>query len=340
MIRRFVTVIGTACLAATMLQADFSYKETSTVTGGTMLSLMKVAGVFSKSANEPKAATVAVKGDRMVRRSEDDATVIDLNAQTITNINFQKKNYSVMTFEQMKQALEAAQQKAGKSGAKMEFKVSVDNTGKTQQIAGLEAKEMILKMEMQAADNKGNSGSMMITEDMWIASGVAGYAEVRDFYNRMAAKLDWTPSGNMFMSNPDVSKGMASAAKEMAKLEGVPVLQIITMGAPGQPGAPAPSAAPAAAPAPQEQPQAQQPAAGGSLGGALGRLGGLGGLGRKSAPKQESAPSASSAAPTAPGALIEMKTEMSAFSTASVDDAQFQPPAGFKKVDADLKNMK
>ena len=46
---------------------------------------------------------------------------------------------------------------AGKSGAKMEFKVSVDNTGKTQQIAGLETKEMILKMEM-GAGHGGPSG--------------------------------------------------------------------------------------------------------------------------------------------------------------------------------------
>jgi hypothetical protein len=68
-------------------------------------------------------------------------------------------------------------------------------------------------------------------------------------------------------------------------------------------------------------------------------LGGLGGLGRKAAPKTEPAPAASSATPSAPGSLIEMKTEMSAFSTASVDDSQFQPPAGFKKVDADLKKM-
>ncbi len=337
MIRRFVIVSGTACLAISMLQADFSYKETSAVTGGSMLSIMKVAGVFSKSATEPKTALVAVKGDKMVHRSDNDATIIDLGAQTITNVDFQKKTYSVMTFDQMKQALEAAQQKAGGSGTKMEFKVSVDSTGKTQQIAGLDSKEMILKMEMQATDSKGSSGGMTITEDMWVASGVAGYGEIRDFYRRMAEKLSWTPSGNMFMSNPDVAKGMASAAKEMAKLDGVPVLQIITMGAPGQPG----GATPAEAAPAQEQPQAQPPSASGALGGALGRLGGFGGLGRKSAPKKEEpAPAAQSRPSAAPGTLIEMKTELSGFSTASVDDSQFQPPAGFKKIDPDLKRLR
>jgi hypothetical protein len=37
-------------LALCPLPADFSYRETSTITGVLMASLMKVAGVFSKQA--------------------------------------------------------------------------------------------------------------------------------------------------------------------------------------------------------------------------------------------------------------------------------------------------
>ena len=51
-------------------------------------SMMKVAGVFSKQAREPIQSTVSVKGDRMVHRTQNRASVIDLSNETITTIDF------------------------------------------------------------------------------------------------------------------------------------------------------------------------------------------------------------------------------------------------------------
>jgi hypothetical protein len=346
MIRRTLSVLIAMTAAVTMLYADFSYQQTTTITGGMMASMMKVVGVFSKSAREPVRVTVALKGDKMAHRSANDSTVIDLNAQTITHIDFQKKTYSVMTFDEMKQALDQMAkrmetqketqkekqketQKEKEGGPQTEFKVSVNSTGNTRQIAGYEAKEAILKMEMQATDEKsGQQGSMTITSDMWLVPGVAGYDQIRDFYRRMAEKIDWTPAGNMFMSQPGVAKGMAGLSKEMAKLDGVPVLQIMTMGLAGQPGA---DASGGQASAPQQQ-QAERP----SLAGALGGLGGRFGLGKKKSEPKQDAPPAQAENSGAPGSLLETKTEMTDFSTNPVDDSQFAVPAGFKKVDSDL----
>ena len=47
----------------------------------------------------------------MVHRSANAASVIDLGNGTITTIDFQKKQYSVMTFEEMKQMMEQLAQK-------------------------------------------------------------------------------------------------------------------------------------------------------------------------------------------------------------------------------------
>ena len=81
------------------------------------------------------------------------------------------------------------------------------------------------------------------------------------------------------MAQPNVSEGMAGMYKEMAKLDGVPVLQIMSMGGAGQPGQTGDAAA---APAPQQQaPPQERPSIGGALGGALGGRLGLGGLGRE-----------------------------------------------------------
>jgi hypothetical protein len=340
-------------LPAGSLLADFSFEQTSRITGGMMAGMMKVAGVFSKSAREPMRTTVAVKGDRMVHWSPTQATVMDLAKETITNIDFQKKQYSVMTFAEMAQVMEQAARKmqdARKEGqGEVQFKVSVDNTGQTKQIAGFEARQMIMKMIMEGTDQKsGEKGSLAITTDLWIAPRVTGYEEIAEFHKRMAQKLTWTPNaGALMMGRSDMAKGMAEVYKEAAKLDGTPVLQIVRMGAEGQPGQ-AGAAGSTPPPAQQEQQQAERPSVGGALGGALGgRLGRFGGLGRrkKEEPKQEQAQQPPQQAPAgqradASGALLEMTTEMSNFSAAAVDDSKFDVPSGFKQVESGLKKMR
>ncbi|HTS62981.1 MAG TPA: hypothetical protein VMH28_13220 [Candidatus Acidoferrales bacterium] len=331
MLRRVVTAGSIMLVAAATLPADFTYQETSTITGGMVASMMKVAGVFSKQAREPIQSTISVKGDRMVHRSQTHASVIDLASQTITSIDFQKKTYSVMTFEEMKQALANMQQRMKQSDqGQMNFKVEANATGKTKQVGSLDCKEMILKMTMEGTDQQsGQKGAMVITTDMWIAPAAPGYQEVREFHRRLAEKLAWAPGGNMFMSNPDAAKGMAEVYKEVAKLDGVPVEQFISMGGEGQPGA-----------APQQGQQPQQQADKPSIGNVLG---GRFGLGKKKSSSTDTPPPSDSNAQNAQsgaGSLLQMTTELSSFSNASVDDAQFAVPAGFKKVEPDMKRVR
>jgi len=335
--KKLAIIAGAAALAASPLLADFSYQETSTITGGAIMGMLKVVGVFSKQAREPIVSTISIKGDRMMHKSNTHASIIDLNSQTITTIDFQKKQYSVMTFDEMKQMLEQMQQKMKEKNsdkAEVKFKVSANSTGKTKQASGFDAKELIMKMEMEGTDKEsGQKGAMNITSDMWIAQGVPGYQEVRKFHQRMAEKLNWTPGGNMFMQNPQVVEGMAEVYKEMSKLDGVPVEQFITMGGTGQPGE--------AGAQPQQQQQSQEkPSLGGALGGALG---GHFGLGRKKsssdAPQQQQQQQDSSNAGQGAGTLLEMRTVMDSFNSNPVSDSLFEIPAGFKKVEPDTRRM-
>src|SRR6185369_15640176 len=112
-----IKVAAITVAVAIPLFADFSYQETTKITGGALMSAMKVAGVFSKQArqaNEPIQSTVAIKGDRMVHRSSLHTTIIDLAGQTITTIDPQKKTYSVMTFAEMKQMMQQMSEKMSK----------------------------------------------------------------------------------------------------------------------------------------------------------------------------------------------------------------------------------
>jgi hypothetical protein len=340
MVRKSVTVAGVLALSAGAAFADFSYQETSTITGGAIAGMLKVVGVFSKTAREPIKSTIAVKGDRMMHRSANHASIIDLNAQTITSVDLDKKTYSVMTFEEMKKALDDMAQKMKQKDAQgqMNFKVSANATGASKQIDGMDAKEMIVKMTMEGTDQKtGQTGGMDITMDMWLAPGVAGYKEVRDFYRRMAEKISWAPGGNMFMARPDIAKGMGEAYKEMSKLDGIPVYQVMIMGAAGQPvntgGAPPPDAQP------QQQQQQEKPSIGGALGGALG---GRFGLGRKKKTDQQDSGNAPppQQGSANPGSLLEMTIQLSGFSSAPVSDSDFAVPAGFKQVEPDIRRAR
>jgi hypothetical protein len=137
----------------------------------------------------------------------------------------------------------------------------------------------------------------------------------------------------MFMGRPDVAQGMAEVYKESAKLDGMPVFQTTTMGGEGTVPADGSSQQPAAQ---QQQPPADKPSVGGALGSALG---GKFGLGRKK-PQQDTqaqAPPPSSGSSSAAGVLLEMTTEMNDFSSNAVDPSQFEVPAGFKKVESEMK---
>lgn len=329
-----------------MLLADFSYEQTSKITGGAMASVMKLAGAFSRQAREPMRSTVAVKGNRMLNGSDARAQIIDLDKETITTVDFQKKTWSVMTFAEMTQMLENLSKKMKEEQkGQLQFKVSANATGQTRQISGVEAKEMLMKLVMEGTDQQsGQKGAMVITTDMWMAPKASGYEEVTDFYRRMAEKLAWTPGTNVFgMGNPDVAKGMAEVYKEMAKLDGMPVLQEIRMTGEGQPAGQAPAGGqPQAQPQPQAEPQEQPPASissalGSALGGRFGRFGKK----KKDASQTSTETSAPPpAASGAPGSLLEMTTELSGFSSAPVDASRFAVPAGFKQVESEMGRMR
>ena len=349
------------CIAAPYLHADFSYEQTTKITGGAMVSAMKFAGAFSKDARkamDPVKSTTSIKGNRMLHRTADSASIIDLDKETITQINYAKKTYSVATFAQIKQAMDDMSQKVREQKPKgenaspgeqvdMHFDVKVNDTGQTKLINGNDAHQMIMTITMQGADAKsGTKGGIDVTTDMWIAPQVAGYQEVRDFYRRMSEKLEWTPGANpIMMSRPDMARAMAQLYKEGSKLNGMPVYETIKMGGKmeGPPGASASQSQSQASPNSSGHDSAPAPASvSGALGAALGGRLGLGGFGHKK--KQAPADSDTSASPassntgstprsnSASGSLMEMTTEVMSYSSAPADPSGFEIPSGFMQV--------
>ena len=361
---------------ASLCFADFQYQQTTRITGGTMLSMMKMMGRFSKGVRqglEPITQKVALKGNRMAHIDKDTVEIIDLDKETFTHIDNAKKQYSVMTFQEMKQAMEQAakemdekmkQQPAPEADrADVSFRASIRDANKTREISGLETKLSILTMAMDVKDKQsGQQGAMSITADMWMAPEIPGYAEVRDFQRRLAEKLGLMTGGGMSPTmgmQRSMMKGYADLAKEGSKLKGVPVFEVIRMGATAE-GQPLPSASEAPLPPAKD---IQLPSAGemagqaasntaahaadsaissklGKFGGLAGAAGGLGGFGSHKK-KPEEKPAEQAAQPTAEqkalaSVLMESETELSGFAPGPVDASLLSVPAGYTQVESEM----
>ncbi|MGO9097658.1 MAG: hypothetical protein ACLQGV_20845 [Bryobacteraceae bacterium] len=335
MSKRISLPLAIGMLAASCLCADFSYQQTTQITGG----MLKSMAFLSKQAREPIRSTVLVKGDRMATISELRGHIVDLSAETITEIDFQRKTYSVMTFAQMAAALEAMQAKAqslkgNQAQMQMTIQPSVKETGQTREINGVETREVTMTIEFVGTNPDTNqTGTMMATaSDMWLAPEVPGYDEVRSFYRRMGEKLNWVPGGSpMLGSSQGSSKAMAELYKEMGKLKGIAVVQVTKMNLGGAiPQGEQPSASSTPPPAPADE-QAQPEKQG--IGGALSRLGGFGGLGRK---KQDDSSASQGQPAGGPPTLMETTTQLSGFSSDPVDDSKFAVPAGFRQIESPM----
>ncbi len=113
------------------------------------------------------------------------------------------------------------------------FRVSAKATGKTKKVQNLNARQMVITMNLEATDkDTGDSGSMTVIDDAWMAN-VPGYEQVKAFHQKMAQKMarEFQPElSRMAMSDPRMMQGMAESAKELSKVSGVPVETVMKMG--------------------------------------------------------------------------------------------------------------
>jgi hypothetical protein len=351
-------------LCAVPARADFKYSDTSRITGGSLKSMMKTVGMFSKQASQamkPVTTTRYIKGDRM-RSDEADGQVqiIDLAGRRIVQIDPQKKTYTEITFDEMKAALQKAQDqiqqkvdakqpdpKQPDAKANINAKVNVTPGTASRQIQGVTANEtkVQIDMEIQAQQqnappgqpNQQASGTITTSIDSWVAPSVPGYQEIGEFYMRMAKEINWVPPSSIHI-DPRVSQSMDELQKNQSAFKGLPLLQYISMSIVGQQGANGSTA----------------DASGGTSnpnGGANGSssssssdtptsasdamVKGLGGLFARKKKKDDAADQPNPQnppPPSAPGSLIEMTIEVTSFSNAALDASLFEIPAGFTRV--------
>jgi hypothetical protein len=206
-----------------------------------------VNALGGKATHEGIISSTAIKGNRKMTRTDDHGQLIDLDAEKVYTIDFGRKTYTVMTFEEMRKKFEESQQRAEKSSERRsksdeknapewEVEFSLKSTGKSETINGWPTHE---ELAIVTVHEKGKtleqSGGFVLTNDMWMGPKVAAMKELADFERRYVQKV----YGSTFDAEMvklaaamTVQPGFAKAMKEMAahrgKFEGTPIRTTMT----------------------------------------------------------------------------------------------------------------
>jgi hypothetical protein len=298
-----VAVLFTFLLLSTTIaaRADFSYTTTSRTTGGMAASL--------GSAGNTPPSKYYFKGQKMKTDIGDAAIIIDFDAQTMTTINNRSKTVTVRNLSDVGAA--------GQSNVSV--KIDVKETGQQKSINGYNSKELVMTMDVDIPQAR-QMGKMQMEMDMWLSTDVPGIGELRTFYKKNMERFPWAAlSGGG--GNQGIQAGVAQMQRKMAEMGGVQVESVMKMKPAGGAGGAGAPAMPQMTPAQQAQMQA-----------AMARLQQQGG------PQAPAAAQAMArmggAALDASNSMMEITTDASDFSTASIPDSVFAIPAGYQKVDA------
>ncbi|MBX6362946.1 MAG: hypothetical protein IRZ00_03675 [Gemmatimonadetes bacterium] len=238
-----------ATAAPARAQVTFT-SETSVKFGG---GLGKMVGFAARlgGGSTTNTETSYISGHKMRTDAGGRSTIIDVDAGTITMLDNKAKTYSTMTFEEMAAALDAMtnQAKASYAQAKadakakgeavpdveLKYKVDVENTGETQDIAGYRAARsfMTLTVETRATpegkSEKEDAGTLVVLVDTWNSTTVPTRAAQQEFQAAYAKRVsrDFRGATRMlsaaFAGDPRIAQALEASGKELQKLPGVSV---------------------------------------------------------------------------------------------------------------------
>jgi hypothetical protein len=330
-IRVLLLTFGLFASAAVLL-AEVKTEEKSQLKMEGMMGRMM--GMFGgKAAKEGVVNTVAVKGNRRMTISDNTGELIDLSEEKIYNLDFKKKAYKVMTFEEMRRRLQEAQEQAAKAAKEdtgkeqapekeMEFDFALKESGQKRTISGYDCREVVMTI---TGHEKGKtieeSGGMVITAHNWLGPGIPAVKEIADFNQRYAKALRQASnlggSGEqMAMASamyPGMNGMIGKMQTESVNMDGAQILTEMVMESVRNQ-------------AQMAQAQKQENEASDEGASSVRGLGGM--LGRSLGRKKETAPDPNK--PANRSTILTMNHELLKVST-DVTDADVSIPAGFKE---------
>ena len=355
-----VALGGILGLLSGVVRADVTIERTTSVEGAGMMAFANMSGTSKTIISGDKSRT---DGDMKMQsklvgflaRNSVGASIdiVRLDEDKVDHVNVAKKEYTEMTFEQMRAQMQKAsdqmdqksdkQQPSAVDQSKCEWlpaKVSVKKTGEKAQFAGYDSERVTITAVQPCQDkDTGSICDIAVVLDQWMSPDFAQSAEVRKFYAAYAAKMGLDAASLQDVSQRAKSmfsqyKGIwTEVAAKMQNVKGYPVKTSFTLAMGG---------------AQCKDPKAQQgqssqssqsddgsSSSGGLAGVVAGKLGGL--FHKKQDSSDSDTPPAASAppAPVPEGdvALMTVSSQLVSMSTNSAGPDAFNVPAGFKLVE-------
>jgi hypothetical protein len=219
---RDVKLFGCLLAVTNVALADASYQETTQITGGQLVDTLKSMPFAPKQVQkmfDPVNSLKMLHGNQLASVSKSTTEIVDLDQETITRIDSDKKTYTVVTFAQMRQAIQDAPKKLEQAQAQMKqqqashapptppadsgqapqiqvtYEVSVTDTGVSKAVNGVMAKEQLMTLKAHVTDPNAqpSAGPNTITysyiADIWTAPEPPEMKEIDDFFMRYGKKM-------------------------------------------------------------------------------------------------------------------------------------------------------
>jgi hypothetical protein len=176
--------------------------------------------------------------------------IVDLDEQKVYDLDMKKKNYTVTTFEQLRQKLREAQERAAKEAKEapgeptqpsstdkqFEFDFDVKETGQTRAIAGHDAKQVIMTVTVrEKGKTLDESGGVVLTTDSWLGPDIPALKELAEFemkYWKAIAPETALVSAEQIAAiaalYPMIKPAMDRLNQEKVNLKGTPLATLMT----------------------------------------------------------------------------------------------------------------
>ncbi len=348
-INRLAGLTALVCFAAawTTAQADVTIKQktTSEGLGGFLNSEMTIETMISGD-KECENAEVKMDNKLMAMFGATEpiqtSTITRLDKDLIWELMHQQEQYTEEKLSDKKARMERFKEAFG--GEDMENsdasgisgnedvdwgppKFSVDNTGKSETIAGHKCDQSIVAMEMEGTHKEtGEKVKLHLTMDLFLAKDVTGLDEMKAFGAKKAQAMgeekpeDESPAFGMMEMLQEFGVDSDELVEKAKALEGYPFRMTIEMTGEG---------------AQFDRPSGMSEEDEAKMEEAMEAMKSLGGLFGADDSDEADETADSTATEVADGPLFKVTTEVMEYSTGSVAPAAFDLPANYKKTSMD-----
>ena len=234
-------------VAGSALRADVKTTEKS------VTKLEGMLGRLMRGGGDGVTSTIAIKGDRKLSVNDSNGEIIDLAGQKVYRLDVKKKEYRVLTFDQVreewkksqadaekaaKQLQEAQQENPEAAGATLEFSAEVKETGQRKSIAGYDTREVVLTVTgTQKGKTLEEGGGSVMTSTMWIGPKIPALDEINAFDMKYFKAIIGDDAGAQALQQLTTVFAMFISAKPMMdkmqaegrKLAGSPLVTTMVM---------------------------------------------------------------------------------------------------------------